>query len=123
MANLCASYLNFECFSTGLHDNRVQDHANAGAYAFQEYAATNWLYHAGTVLTSNLTVDSGELSALERSCMLLRARHDSRELSVGVFEHEDQNLLVALTRIRESYETVRSISDCEGCENDSPPLV
>lgn len=122
MANLCATYLTFECFSTDLRGTKAEDQVKAGIYAFQEYSAMNWLYHSRIVLNKSLIVGSGELSNLERSCILLQGRHDAEDLSGDDVDDGNQNLLVSLSRRQRSYENVESIDDREGLDDNDPLL-
>lgn len=121
MANLCAQYLNFECFRA-LHELENQVFVAAGAYAFQEYATLNWIYHAQLIFKTDTSYEGGECAALTRSCLLLISIH--RELlseqqqasSQGIVDLEIQDFRADLSLLRKTYESIYSISDNDHSE-------
>ena len=122
MARLCTSYLKFECFSS-LDESHIKSFVSEGAYAFQEYATLNWIYHSDLVLNLDIRCTDGAIAALKQSCLVLISRHEvSKELANMSSEEREpkiQNLSPALTRFRSLYETVHTISTNEESENNS----
>lgn len=116
MANLCAQYLNFECFST-LHELENQVFVAAGAYAFQEYATLNWIYHAQLIFKPGTSYEGGEHAALIKSCSLLILIHrellseQQQALSLENIDLENQDFRAELSLLRKTYESIHSISD------------
>lgn len=121
MANLCVQYLNFKCFDT-LHSVDFQGFVAAGAYAFQEYATLNWVYHAQLMFESETGHDGKELSALKKSCSSLRSSHrgllseQQRTLSLENTGQESENFRSEMGLLRKIYESIHSISDHEQSE-------
>ena len=74
MAKLCTQNLNFKCFGT-LHNLNNQGFVAAGAYAFQEYATLNWIYHIQLVSKQNTSHERAELAALTKSCLSIMSIH------------------------------------------------
>lgn len=128
MANLCAQYLNFKCFDT-LH-NATENHAlvAAGAYAFQEYATLNWIYHTQLIFKlADASYDGEELSALMKCCLLLKSMsyfgqlsEQRRALSPGNIDSDDPDFQAEMSLLRQVYESIYSISDNEHSEGLSP---
>lgn len=114
MATLCVKYLAFECFSD-LHKPDNYEIVAAGAYAFQQYATLNWIYHSETLFNLDAVDDSKGLGVLENFCLLLLSRHIempitlSETLSLGVARQGNQDLQLALSRLKAVYEAVYSI--------------
>ncbi len=121
MANLCATYLTFECFSTSMQETDLRENVEGGAFAFQEYATLNWLYHLKTSSNRNMSDDNGELASLTRACQVLESRHCGMPLHKVEPSNSDhgrqgrQKSAPALAQIQEGYEAVHSISDSEEC--------
>lgn len=115
MANLCAQYLNFECFRA--HELENQVFVAAGAYAFQEYATLNWIYHAQLIFKTDTSYGGRECAALTGYCSLLIKKH--RELlseqqqasSQGIVDLENQDFRADLSLLRKTYKSIYSISD------------
>lgn len=115
MANLCAQYLNFECFGS-LHNTENQAFVAAGAYAFQEYATLNWIYHTQLLFKSDPSHDRENLAALMKACILLKSAPcglPSKSLSLENMDQEIQDFGAEMRPLREVYESVYSISDDE----------
>ena len=122
MARLCVEYLTFECFqSLDIMDN--EDLVATGAYAFQEYATLNWIYHSELALNLSLEADDQDLSSLRRWCSNLlschrESSHQSRASSGGEMQPGNCDLRQELSQIHIVYNSVYSIqnsgeSDCE----------
>lgn len=125
MANLCATYLTFGCFSTNLQEKLFREHVTAGAFAFQEYATLNWLYHLNSLSDTETGNDDGELASLDRACQLLKLRHcEFLSTQVGVSNpgtgqqgrHISRQVFA---RLQACYEAVHSISDSDECYGNS----
>ena len=116
MAKLCAQYLNFKCFGT-LHNADVQGFVAAGAYAFQEYATLNWIYHTQLIFERESSHDGREISALMNSCLSLSSIHrgrlseQRRELSLENTGQENQDFRSEMSLLQKTYEGTHSISD------------
>lgn len=116
MAKLCAQYLNSKCFGT-LHNAEVQGFVAAGAYAFQEYATLNWIYHTQLIFEREQSHDGRELSALKDSCLLLgsidrgRLSEQRRELSLENTGQENQGFRSQMGLLQKTYDSTHSISD------------
>lgn len=121
MASLCAQYLNFKCFGT-LHSLDNQTFVTTGAYAFQEYATLNWIYHILLIFSSDTSVDGEELAALMKSCLSLKSIHcgplseQQQALSLQNSGYEDQNFQAEMKSLQKIYESVYSISDSDQSE-------
>lgn len=116
MAKLCAQYLNFNCFGT-LHNADVQGFVAAGAYAFQEYATLNWIYHTQLIFDAEPSHDGRELSALMNFCLSLSSIHrerlseQRRALSLENTGQENQVFRSEMGLLQKTYESTHSISD------------
>lgn len=116
MATLCATYLTFECFGS-LKESELQPLVSQGAYAFQEYATLNWIYHSDLVLNLYTACDSESLAGLKQSCHKLLSREMLRQLRETNLERNQENLQdirSALTRFQSLNESVHSISSNAG---------
>lgn len=120
MANLCVQYLNFECFAA-LRD--IQTFVAAGAYAFQEYATLNWIYHTQLIFKSDTSHDGEELATLMRSFSLLKSTHcemlsrQRQSLGLENTDQENSDPQAGLSLLRKIYESIYSIlgdKECEG---------
>lgn len=128
MANLCATYLTFECFSTNLQEKLFCEHVTAGAFAFQEYATLNWLYHLNSLSDADMGKDDEELASLNRACQLLELRHCEflsaglGDTNPGKGQQDRQISRQVFARLQACYEAVHSISDSEECYGNSCQL-
>lgn len=126
MANLCIKYLTFECFSS-LHESDNRGLAASGAYAFQEYATLNWIYHSERALGQNISAEVEELIGPTHPYFVLLSRHDqiplqgAELLDSGNTQKDPQALRASLARMRIAYHAVSSIAQGEGGEAH-PPL-
>lgn len=126
MANLCIKYLTFECFrSLQKSDNR--DLAAFGAYAFQEYATINWIYHLERALDQGMRDKDKEFIGPTHPYFVLQSRHDeillqeAESLDSRTIQKEPQAVRVGLARLRTAYDAVSSIAQGEDGEVH-PPL-
>lgn len=127
MANVCTKYLTLECSSNTLDKTDTHNHAILGAYAFQEYAILNWLYHSMPLLDPHIsdrldkerieTSDGlgGDLELLQKSCIFLFLRHFNLSsldsLSSNNFQERIKTVLEGLIHLKSLYESVSSICD------------
>lgn len=126
MTNLCIKYLTFECFSS-LHESENRGLAAAGAYAFHEYAALNWIYHLERALGQNISAKVEEFIGPTHPYFVLLSRHDqiplqeAELLESGNTQKNPQALPASLARLRIAYDAVSSIAQGEDGEAH-PPL-
>lgn len=119
MANLCVQYLNFKCFEN-LHNADSQTNVAAGAYAFQEYATRNWIYHTQLVFDLSTSYTCTEFASLKSSCLLLKLTHgglpseQQRVPPLQNTDQENQDFQAGMSVLRKDYEGIYSISDSEG---------
>lgn len=119
MANLCTRYLNFKCFCT-LQDVENATFVAAGAFAFQEYATLNWIYHTQLVFKPDTTSHGNkELAELMKFCLPLKSNHtELLSGQWGAFSsknagQEIQDFRAELSLLRNTYESIYSILDDE----------
>ena len=120
MANLCATYLTFEMFSTVMKDEDLRDLVSAGAFAFQEYATLHWLDHSNCSRNLGMSDENAEIASLNKSCWLLASLHAelssyregvSSRIHGRIGHHQESQ--PDLTLVKKSYETVYSLSNEE----------
>ena len=113
MALLCSSYLTFPCFSPDIDISEIEASVYRGDYAFQEYAALNWIHHIKCLIRCGTNVD---ISSLKRAAVTLYQRHFEQSDTVTLYEtiqdlgHNAHSLSRAMDHCQKSYDTVDNIT-------------
>ena len=113
MALLCSSYLTLPCFSPYTEISETEASVYRGDYAFQEYAALNWIHHIKCLLRCGTNVD---ISSLKRAVVTLYQRHVEQFDTVNLYANTQDigynahSLSRAMDHCQKSYDTVDNIS-------------
>ena len=112
LAQLCTSYMTFNCFNRGLDESAIKDAVLRGDYSFQEYAIFNWIHHVDYLVKHEQVWSTDETSSIKDSLALLCKYH--LEQSEEPPSSSDKEDVGAGTRISESLEDLRIIYECMG---------
>ena len=116
LALLCTSYLTLPCFNPSLDLSEIASSVYKGDYAFQEYAALNWIHHIKCLNDYDKVATNVDMSNLKNAVVILCQRH------LGQFAIGNSNLQIqdpdlhmhstsaALDKFQTSYDTVDDIS-------------
>ena len=113
MALLCSSYLTFPCFSPDIDISEIEASLYRGDYAFQEYAALNWIHYIRCLIRCGTNVD---ISSLKRVAVPLYQRHVEQPDAVKFYEsiqdlgHDSHSLSRAMDHCQKSYDMVDNIT-------------
>ena len=111
LAQLCTSYMTFNCFKRGLDESAIKDAVIRGDYSFQEYAIFNWIHHVDYLVKHEQVWSGDETSSIKDSLALLCTYHlEQREGSPSSLV--EQGYVGARTRRSESLEELRRIYEC-----------
>jgi len=115
MANLCASYLTFDCFSLDLRDAEARKYVHSGHYGFQEYATCTWIDHAISVLEAHGTANAEGVAALEAVCNVIYLRHTGQgtglSLAPAIGELSNKSFRERLDCLQRTYNQIESVGD------------
>ena len=75
LALLCTSYLTHPCFSPCLDQTEIEVSVRKGCYAFQEYAAINWIHHIKCLTECGEVVTNVDSPYLKSPLITLLRRH------------------------------------------------
>ena len=115
LALLCTSYLTFPCFNPSLDLSDIEVSVHRGDYAFQEYAALNWIHHIECLNDYDKVAINVDTSSLKNAVVILYQRHlgqlaiGNPDLSIqdpGLHIH---SISAALDKLRMSYDIVNNI--------------
>lgn len=115
LALLCTSYLTLPCFSPYLDRSDIEDSVSKGDYAFQEYAAFNWIHHVKDLADYGEVATNVEMSSLKNAVVILYQRHleqlatGNSDSSIQEFEITRHNILAVLDNCQKSYDMVDNI--------------
>lgn len=116
LALLCTSYLTFPCFNPYLGLSDIETSVHRGDYAFQEYAALNWIHHIKCLNDSDTVMFNVDLSSLKNAVLILYQRHlgqlaiGNPDLSIQDPDLHMHNISVALDKFQMSYDMISNIS-------------
>lgn len=115
LALLCASYLTLPCFSPCLDLTDVEVSVYKGDYAFQEYAALNWIHHIKCLTDHGELATNVDMSSLKTAVVILFQRHfaqfatDNSDSSTQDLEFNMHSISAALDNCQKSYDMVDNI--------------
>ena len=119
LALLCTSYLTFPCFNPYLDLSDIETSVHRGDYAFQEYAALNWIHHIKCLNDCDKEAINVDTSSLTNAVVILYQRH-LRQLATGNSDLGIQDpgfhmhsISASLNRFQMSYDIVNNISVSE----------
>ena len=75
LALLCTSYLTLRCFNPYLDLSEIETSIYKGDYAFQEYAALNWIHHIKCLNDYEKVATNVDMSKLKDAVVILFQRH------------------------------------------------
>ena len=116
MATLCVSYLSFDCFCPETFQQHLEKYSSNGSYAFQQYAACNWIQHVQSLGNCWDLLGNSERTQVYNACRVLLQRDSSNQsfevLPTSELEKPSYAALhKALRSLYNAYEDVISISD------------
>ena len=111
LAQLCTSYMTFNCFDTRLDRSAIEDAVTRGDYSFQEYAIFNWIHHVDYLVKHEKAWSTDETSSIKDSLALLCRYHLEQrgESPSSPCKNENSG---AGTDILGSLENLRRIYEC-----------
>ena len=111
LAQLCTSYMTFNCFDRGLDRSTIEDAVTRGDYSFQEYAIFNWIHHVDYLVNHEKLWSTDETSSIKDSFALLCAYHLERCGDSPSSPYKNENVGAGTTSL-ESLENLRRIYEC-----------
>ena len=111
LAQLCTSYLTFNCFNKRLDESAIKDAVIRGDYSFQEYAIFNWIHHVDYLVKHEQVWSNDETSSIKDSLALLCTYH-LEQCEDSPLSAEKQENVRARTKRSESLEDLRRIYEC-----------
>lgn len=115
LALLCTSYLTHPCFNPCLDQTDIEVSVSKGCYAFQEYAAINWIHHIKCLTDCGEVVTNVDSPNLKSALITLLQRHleqfdpdysGSRTQDCELNRH---SISAALDNCKKSYDMVDNI--------------
>lgn len=119
LALLCTSYLTFSCFNPYLDLSDIETSVHRGDYAFQEYAALNWIHHIKCLNDNDTVMFNVDLSSLKNAVVILYQRHlgqlaiGNPDLNIQDPDLHMHNISAALDKFQMSYDMINNISVTE----------
>ena len=116
LALLCTSYLTFPCFNPYLNLSNIETSVHRGDYAFQEYAALNWIHHIKCLNDNDTVMFNVDLSRLKNAAVILYQRHlgqlaiGNPDLSIQDPDLHLHSISAALDKFQMSYHMINDIS-------------
>lgn len=111
LAQLCTSYMTFDCFDRGLDESAIKDAVIRGDYSFQEYAIFNWIHHVDYLVKHEQVWSNDETLSIKDSLALLCTYHLEQREDSPLSSDEKENV-GAGTRRSESLGDLRRIYEC-----------
>ena len=111
LAQLCTSYMTFDCFDRGLDKSAIENAVRRGDYSFQEYAIFNWIHHVDYLVKRGKVWSSDETSSIEGSLALLFTHHLERPGDSQSSPCRNENVCAGTSTL-ESLESLRSLYEC-----------
>ena len=115
LALFCTSYLTLPCFRPDLDLSDIEVSVYKGDYAFQEYAALNWIYHIKCLTDYGELATSADMASLMNAVIVLYQRHLGQCTTVNsdssslVSEFNMHSISATLDKIQKSYDMVDNI--------------
>ena len=109
LAQLCTSYMTFNCFDRRLDRSAIEDAVTRGDYSFQEYAIFNWIHHVDYLVNHEKVWSTNETSSIKDSLALLCTYHFERCGASPSSLYEDEKVIRAGTYKMERLENLRRI--------------
>ena len=116
LALLCTSYLTLPCFNPYLDLSEIETLVYKGDYAFQEYAALNWIHHIKCLNDYDKVATNVDMSNLKNAVVILFQRHlgqsaiGNSDLHIQDPDLHMQSISAALDKFQTSYDIVDDIS-------------
>ena len=113
MALVCTSYLTLPCFSPYLDKSEIEASVYRGDYAFQEYAALNWIHHIKCLTQYRTNID---MSSLKNAVITLHQDHVKQfgpvdsDANIQDIEFGAHSLSRAMDNYQKSYDMVDNIN-------------
>ena len=111
IAQLCTSYMTFNCFDRGLDRSAIEDAVTRGDYSFQEYAIFNWIHHVDYLVNREKLWSTDKISRIKDSLALLCTYHLKRCGDSPSSPYKNKNIGDGTNRL-ESLETLRRTYEC-----------
>lgn len=111
LAQLCTSYMTFNCFNRGLDESAIKDAVMRGDYSFQEYAIFNWIHHVDYLVKHEQVWSNDETSSIRDALALLCTNH-FEQCEDSPSSSDKQENVGAGTRKSESLEDLHRIYEC-----------
>lgn len=111
LAQLCTSYMTFNCFNKGLDESAIKDAVVRGEYSFQEYAIFNWIHHVDYLVKHEQVWSNDETSSIKDSLAFLCTYHLEQCEEPPSSSDRKENVGAVTTR-SESLEDLRRIYEC-----------
>lgn len=113
LALLCTSYLTLSWFKPCLDLSDIEVSVYKGDYAFQEYAALNWIHHVRCVTKSGEVSTDADTSSLKTAVVILYQRHcgqsTTRLSESSIKDFDLHGISAALDNCQTSYDMVDNI--------------
>ena len=115
LALLCTSYLTLPCSSPYLGRSDIEKSVFKGEYAFQEYAAFNWIHHVKNLADHGEVATNAEMSSLKNAVVILYQRlfdqlaKGNSDSSIQGFEITSHSISAVLDNCQKSYDMVDNI--------------
>lgn len=126
LAQLCTSYMTFNCFDRRLDRSAIEDAVTRGDYSFQEYAIFNWIHHVDYLVNHEKLWSTDGISSIKDSLALLCTYHLERcgDSPSSPYKNEHvgagTNRLESLENLRRIYERTDALSE-EGLHQGKVP--
>ena len=110
MALLCSSYLTLPCSSPYLDLSDIETSVHKGDYAFQEYAALNWIQHAKSSTNYDEVATNVDSRSLVDTVATMYQRHleqiatDDLGSNTEDFESNVRYILAVLDKYQKAYD-------------------
>ena len=128
LAQLCTSYMTFNCFDRELDKCEIEDAVSRGDYSFQEYAIFNWVHHVDYLVKREKVWSNDETSSIKDSLALLCTHHLEQGGDSPSSTHTDVDLgaraneLGSLEHLRRRYGYTDSVSEAGWHQGTSAQL-
>ena len=117
LAQLCTTYMTFNCFDRELDKSEIEDAVSRGDYSFQEYAIFNWVHHVDYLVKREKVWSNDKTSSIKDSLALLCTYHleQGGDSPSSTYKNEDlgarTNILGSLETLRRRYECTDTLSE------------
>ena len=117
LAQLCTTYMTFNCFDRELDKSEIEDAVSRGDYSFQEYAIFNWVHHVDYLVKREKVWSNDKTSSIKDSLALLCTYHleQGGDSPSSTYKNEDlgtrTNILGSLENLRRRYECTDTLGE------------